>query len=112
MAVAGARAMIGSLQGSRAARISHAPRALTLMGQEWKPGEYPDFTTTAARVHFRELVATARSRGEIDDKAAATLLRAVDGAARDDQAKPNRLPAPPVIVGLQDFGARNGHAEA
>jgi hypothetical protein len=53
-------------QAQMVARTSHATRALRLFGPEWSD---PDFDTPEARVRFREAVAGARGRGELDDRA-------------------------------------------
>jgi hypothetical protein len=65
-----------------------------LFGPEW---DRPDFTSSEARIRFREEVAVARGRGDLDDKAATTLLKACDGAMADDQTK-DAKPAPQTLI--------------
>jgi hypothetical protein len=86
-------------QALQAARVSHAPRALRLFGPEWAD---PDFKSAEARIAFREAVAGARGRGELDDRSAITLLRACDGAMADDPPQKSTAP-PPVVVEVARF---------
>jgi hypothetical protein len=57
----------------------------------------PDFSTSSSRTRYRELVAGARAHGRCDDKAAGTLLSAVDGAMKD-QDKPTKTPSRPSVL--------------
>jgi hypothetical protein len=74
----------------KAARRSHEgrqPAPLDLPPE----GMTPDYSTPASRTRYREVVASARAHGKLDDKAAATLLAAVDGAMKDQPKAPARL---------------------
>src|SRR4029453_7969708 len=93
------------LQARTAAQVSHAMRALRLFGPEWSD---PDFSTVESRRAFREAVAGARGRGELDDNAARTLLTACDGVAKEAERQ-GKPAAPPVIVEVARYG--NGHSE-
>jgi hypothetical protein len=91
-----------SAQGREAALTRTRPPSG--FGPEW---EDPDFKTTEARIAFREAVAGARGRKQLDDKASATLLAACDGAMKDEHAaRPAKGDAPqaPLIVEIQKFG--------
>jgi hypothetical protein len=94
-----ARADERRFQALQAARVSHAPRALRLFGPEWAD---PDFKSAEARIAFREAVAGARGRGELDDRSAITLLRACADAAADDPPQKSAA-APPLVVEVARF---------
>jgi hypothetical protein len=102
-------------QASEAAKRSHAARLQPLkLGPEF---DAPDLSTPTSRTSLRAAVMSARRRGDIDDKAAGTLLAAIEGAMRDDRATRGPrgsgagAPPAPLVVEIPQY--TNGqHVEA
>jgi hypothetical protein len=98
-----AHALSRRAQAIAAARVGHG-RLRPLSGDGW---DKPDFTTSRARIEYRENIAAAKAAGEMDDKTAMVLAKLVDGAMQDDQRAGKPTP-PPLIVEVMKYGPPNG----
>lgn len=71
----------------------------------------PDLSTPERRQAFREALAGAVLRDEVEPELASIAVRLVDGQAKEDQQRP-AMPAAPLIVEVQRFASSNGSEPA